>query len=55
MREVKKHWPKEPKTPSGVNYTALCGKVNLNRANKKRAVTCKTCQRILAGYTGEVK
>lgn len=55
MREVKKHWPKEPKTPSGVNYTALCGKINLKRASKKRSVTCGNCTRILAGYKGEVK
>ena len=55
MREVKKHWVKDPKTPSGVNCTALCGQINPKRASKKRAVTCKNCQRILAGYTGESK
>lgn len=55
MCEVKKHWPKEPKTPRGVNYTALCGTVNLKRASKKSAVTCRNCARILAGYQTKEK
>lgn len=53
MREQKKHWVKKQGyyEPS----VSLCGKRFITFANAKRKVTCKTCQRILAGYTGEVK
>ena len=61
MREAKKHWndSTRERTRDGVyvKQRSLCGRefVFGGFANKKRAVTCETCQRILAGYTGESK
>jgi hypothetical protein len=62
-RETKTHWRgKHPPTGSfmfnGKRITlhrTLCGLMWGDFANKKRAVTCLRCQRMLAGYKGEVK
>ena len=56
MREVKKHWRKGQSVTWKflVGSVAVCGAVNPNKyANKKSAVTCRNCARILAGYKGE--
>lgn len=56
MREVKKHWNDgaRPRLKGVllVKQRSLCGREFIfgGFANKKRSVTCKTCQRILAGY-----
>ena len=65
MRETKTHWRgKHPSTGSfmfkgerKVLQRTLCGLMWGEFANKKRAVTCLRCQRMLAGYQpkGEVK
>lgn len=59
MREVKKHWNDgtRPKTKGAfyVIQKSLCGRSFIfgGFANAKRKVTCKNCQRILAGYKGK--
>jgi hypothetical protein len=62
MREVKKHWFRW--VSEGKNWrlkgdaqmqVPLCGLLTTKFANKKRAVTCKTCARILAGYQTKEK
>jgi hypothetical protein len=62
-RETKTHW--RGKSPAGGRikhngktitlHRTLCGLMWGSFANKKRAVTCLRCQKILAGYQGEVK
>ena len=54
MREPKKHWMAGKARVFGLPYS-LCGRVLPAFANKKRAVTCLTCKRLIAGYQGEVK
>lgn len=49
MREQKKHWV-GGKTVFGLPFS-LCGRVLPAFANKQRAVTCKSCAKILRGYT----
>lgn len=54
MREVKKHWAGERKSKGAWREVySLCGRINQPIANKKRAVTCLTCARILRGYGNE--
>lgn len=61
MREVKKHWNDgtRERTRDGiyVKQRSLCGREFIfgGFANKKSAVTCRNCARILAGYKGENK
>ena len=61
MLEIKKHWNDgtRQRTRDGifVKRRALCGREYLfgGFADKKRAVTCKTCARILAGYQTKEK
>ena len=58
MREAKKHWFKWVSGGKGWQLKGnaqiqvpLCNSVGYPKfANKKAAVTCKTCARILAGY-----
>lgn len=53
----KKHWLKEKWSIGSHSGTiALCGHKRVKYANKKRAVTCLRCKKILAGYSlSEVK
>ena len=63
MREVKKHWWRWEN--EGTNWrikgdaqmqVPLCNSVGYPKfANKKSAVTCKNCKRLLLGYQGEMK
>ena len=57
MREAKKHWNDgaRPRLKGVmlVKQRSLCGREFIfgGFANKKRAVTCLTCKKILAGYS----
>ena len=53
-REAKTHWKVKVTALWGAQY-AVCGLLTTKFANKKRAVTCKTCARILAGYQTKEK
>lgn len=63
MREVKKHWfrwvseGKNWRLKGGVQMQVpLCNSVGYPKfANKKSAVTCGNCTRILAGYKTKEK
>lgn len=61
MRETKKHW--RGKHPPGGSFMFNGKKITLHRTLcglswgafviSKKAVTCRNCARILAGYQGE--